>query len=47
MMVCTPLALVFGAIGVFLDRPRWLAVAVVLVTALLLLPFVAGIISRC
>ena len=47
MMVCLPLSLVFGIIGLFLDRPRWLACVIVLVVIFLLLPAVYGIIARC
>ena len=47
MMVCLPLSLVFGVIGIFLDSSRWLAFAIALIALLLLLPSIAGIFSNC
>jgi hypothetical protein len=37
-MFSLPLAMVFGIIGIFKDRPRWLAIVVTAVAVLLLSP---------
>ncbi len=47
MMVSMPLALVFGVIGVFLDKPRWPAIIAALIALLLLLPVVMNLAGWC
>lgn len=45
-MFSLPLALVFGIIGIFRDRPRWLAIVVTVASILLLSPIVFSIIRN-
>ena len=47
MMVCIPLALVFGVIGVFLDKPRWLAIIMTLIALLLAAPILLNLVGWC
>jgi hypothetical protein len=46
-MFCLPLSLVFGIVGIFKDRPRWLAIVVSIVALLLMSPFLWSLISQC
>ena len=47
MIVSMPLALVFGVIGVFLDKPRWPAVIAALIALLLTLPALMNLAGWC
>ena len=47
MMVCLPLSLIFGVIGIFLDTSRGLAFAMALISLLLLIPLLSNLIVRC
>lgn len=44
-MACVPLALVFGLIGVWLDRPRRLAIIATLIALLLVVPMLLSLCS--
>jgi hypothetical protein len=46
-MVCVPLALVFGIIGVVQDQRKWLGFVIALLALLLMLPFILQWLSIC
>lgn len=47
ILICLPLGLLFGLIGTFLDKPRWLALAMALAALLLMLPILLNIFGLC
>ncbi|MCE5185319.1 MAG: hypothetical protein LLF76_04255 [Planctomycetaceae bacterium] len=46
-MFSAVLGLVFGIVGIILDRPRWKAVLVTLIALLLLSPWLLSLASAC
>ncbi len=46
-MVCMPLALVFGIIGIIQDQRKWLAFVIAAIALLLMLPFILQWLSLC
>jgi hypothetical protein len=47
VLFCLPLALIFGIIGIFKDRPRWLAIVVTAGALLLISPWLIGLVNAC
>lgn len=46
-MVCVPLALVFGIIGIVQDQRKWLAFVISAIALLLMLPFIMQWLPIC